>query len=249
MNEEDLKKILYLVKDGRINIDDALEQIKTLPFESIGFATLDHHRTLRQGFPEVIWGESKTVSQIIDIMEKMAEQRENILVTRVDDEKAEKILKRFPEAKFNALARTVSWEIKSIKITGKGIILIITAGTSDIPVAEEAKVTAKIMGNRVDSLYDVGIAGIHRLFGQREKIFKAGVLIVVAGMEGALPSVVSGLVARPVIAVPTSIGYGTSFGGITALLGMLNSCSSGISVVNIDNGFGAGYVASLINRV
>jgi len=181
-------------------------------------------------------------------MEKMAEKEENILITRVDNKKAEKIIKKFPKAEYNNLARTICWKLKSVKIKGRGVILIITAGTSDIPVAEEAKVTAKMMGNKVDYIYDIGIAGIHRLFEQKEKILEANVLIVVAGMEGALPSVVSGLVSRPVIAVPTSIGYGTSFGGITALLGMLNSCSAGVSVVNIDNGFGAGYIASLINR-
>jgi NCAIR mutase (PurE)-related protein len=249
MNEESLKKILQLVKKDKINIDNALSQIKTLPFESIGFATIDHHRTLRHGFPEVIWGEGKTVNQIVGIMEKMAEKEENILITRVDDEKAENILKKFPKAKYHPIARIISWKHKDIKLKGKGTILIITAGTSDIPVAEEAKITAKMMGNKVDSMYDVGVAGIHRLFEQREKILEANVLIVAAGMEGALPSVVSGLVSRPVIAVPTSVGYGSSFGGIAALLGMLNSCSSGVSVVNIDNGFGAGYVASLINRV
>jgi len=247
----DLKKlndILKGVRSGKIGVDQAMKKLKTLPFEDIGFATLDHHRSLRQGFPEVIWGEDKTAQQIIAIIKKMEEKGHNILATRVDKKKASLIKRSITKVKYYPHSRVLIRLKHKVKDSGKGTILVISAGTSDIPVAEEALLTADIMGNRVDHLYDVGVAGIHRLVSQKEKLLKASVLIVVAGMEGALPSVVAGLVSKPVIAVPTSTGYGTSFGGVTALLGMLNSCASGIAVVNIDNGFGAGYIASLINR-
>ncbi|MBI5894355.1 MAG: nickel pincer cofactor biosynthesis protein LarB, partial [Deltaproteobacteria bacterium] len=194
------------------------------------------------------FGEGKTKEQIVAIAKKMAEKKENILITRLDSKKAKAIKKNFPTAVYNDAARTVVIKSHPVEMKGIGRILVVSAGTSDVPVAEEARVTAEIMGNEVETLYDVGVAGIHRLLHKKEKLFKANVLIVVAGMEGALPSVVAGLVSRPVIAVPTSVGYGANLGGITTLLAMLNSCASGITVVNIDNGFGAGYAASLINR-
>jgi NCAIR mutase (PurE)-related protein len=225
-----------------------MDKLKTLPFEDIGEAMIDHHRPLRKGFPEVIFGEGKDAEQVITIMERMAEAQENILVTRIEEKKAKAVLQRFPQATYHRRARAITVRIGEGEERGKGIILVISAGTSDIPVAEEAAVTARIMGNEVETLYDVGVSGIHRLLNYREKLLEANVLIVVAGMEGALPSVVGGLVARPVIAVPTSVGYGTSFGGLAPLLAMLNSCASNVAVVNIDNGFGAGYVACLINR-
>jgi len=209
---------------------------------------IDHHRPLRKGFPEVIFGEGKDAEQVITIMERMAEAQDDILVTRIDEEKAKAVLQRFPQARYHQRARAITLQISEGEVKGKGVILVVSAGTSDIPVAEEAAVTATMMGNRVETIYDVGVSGVHRLLTHREKLMEAGVLIVVAGMEGALPSVVGGLVARPVIAVPTSVGYGTSFGGLTPLLAMLNSCASNVAVVNIDNGFGAGYIASLINR-
>ena len=248
MELKKLTAILQGVKSGKITTEQALKSLKTLPFEDIGFATLDHHRSLRQGFPEVIWGEGKTAQQIIAIIRKMEEKGHNILATRVDKKKAALIKRAIPKVAYYPHSRIVVRLQHKVRDAGRGTILVVSAGTSDLPVAEEALVTAETMGNRVDHLYDVGVAGIHRLVSQKEKLLKAGVLIVVAGMEGALPSVVAGLVSKPVIAVPTSTGYGTSFGGVTALLGMLNSCASGVAVVNIDNGFGAGYIASLINQ-
>jgi len=249
MNTNYLQKLLEGVKNGRIEIDHALDELKNLPLEEIGFATIDHHRTLRQGFPEVIWGKDKSAKQILSIINKIKANHDNVLATRVTPKKLEVIKQKIPEVNYYPASRTLTLINHEIEIKGKGTILVISAGTSDIPVAEEALVTAKMMGNETDFLYDVGVAGLHRLINQKDKLFSAHVLIVVAGMEGALPSVVGGLVSRPIIAVPTSVGYGSSFGGITALLGMLNSCAAGISVVNIDNGFGAGYNASLINRV
>ncbi len=248
MNVESLKKLISDIKKGKVETAEALETLKTLPFEEMGFATLDTHRSLRQGFPEVILGQGKTPVQIIGIIKKMRARKENILITRVDAAKARMIKKAVKNSSYNKNAKTIFIKSHPIKITGKGMILVICAGTSDIPVAEEAVVTAEAMGNKVERLYDVGVAGIHRLLHKKEKILAANVLIVVAGMEGALPSVVGGLVSRPVIAVPTSIGYGANLGGLTTLLAMLNSCVAGVTVVNIDNGFGAGYAASLINR-
>ncbi|MCX5894640.1 MAG: nickel pincer cofactor biosynthesis protein LarB [Proteobacteria bacterium] len=248
MKESDIKKILQKVRTGTLSIEKAVESLRTLPFEDIGFAHIDHHRPLRQGFPEVIWGEGKSAEQLIAIIRKMRDKKYPILATRVDKKKAAQIKKIFPEATYYPASRALTVVCGATEAKGRGMILVISAGTSDIPVAEEAVITARIMGNPVEHIYDVGVAGIHRLMSQTEKLFAANVLIVVAGMEGALPSVVGGLVSRPVIAVPTSTGYGSSFGGITALLGMLNSCASGVAVVNIDNGFGAGYVASLINQ-
>ncbi|MEE8574929.1 MAG: nickel pincer cofactor biosynthesis protein LarB [Thermodesulfobacteriota bacterium] len=248
MNAKDIKKLLSEVQKGKLNISDALEKLKTLPFEDIGCATIDTHRSLRQGHPEVIYGEGKTTAQMKAIIKSMRRGKENVLITRLDKKKAALLKKAYKNAVYNASARTLFIKSHAIKITGRGTIMVISAGTSDIPVAEEAAVTAEVMGNRVERLYDVGVAGIHRLLGKREEIFSANVLIVVAGMEGALPSVVAGLVARPVVAVPTSVGYGANLGGLTPLLAMLNSCATGVSVVNIDNGFGAASVASLINK-
>ena len=249
MNLRKLEDLLERVKTGKTSIHEAIGQLKSLPFEDLGYARIDHHRSLRKGFPEVIWGEGKSPSQIVAIMKQLKRKSQNILITRLDERKARAIEKVFPKSRYYARAKVLTYLTHPVKSEGKGTILVITAGTTDIPVAEEAFITAQFMGNRVDTLYDVGVAGIHRLLSERERLEAARVLIVVAGMEGALPSVVGGLVDRPVIAVPTSVGYGTSFGGITALLAMLNSCASGVSVVNIDNGFGAGYMASLMNRM
>ena len=248
MDQDILKDLLDRVSQGKTTVEDAFERLKALPFEDIGFACIDHHRSLRRGVSEVIFGERKELTDIITIMERMIGQEEDILVTRLARDKAEKILDRFPECTFHERARALTLIRSPKKISGRGKILVMSAGTSDIPVAEEAAITARFMGNEVDTVYDVGIAGLHRILDKRERIIKASVIVVVAGMEGALPSVVGGLVDRPVIAVPTSVGYGASFEGIAALLGMLNSCASGVTVVNIDNGFGAGYAASVINR-
>lgn len=238
-----------MVAEGKLPVEQAADQLKHLSFENIGCAHVDHHRALRKGFPEVIFGQGKTSEQIIAILEKLEISENIVLVTRIDQEKATSVLSRFTNAQYFDDAHLLKIEKQPPSITGQGKILIVSAGTSDIPVAMEAFLTAKAMGNRVSTLFDVGVAGIHRLFAYQEDLEKASVIIVAAGMEGALPSVVGGLVKAPVIAVPTSIGYGTSFNGMTALLGMLNSCSSNIAVVNIDNGFGAGYMASTINHV
>jgi NCAIR mutase (PurE)-related protein len=248
MNIRKLEHLLKRVKSGETAVEEAMAQLKSLPFEDLGFARIDHHRALRKGFPEVIWGQGKTTSQILSIMRQLKSKGHPILVTRLDEEKARAVRRLFRKSQYYPRSKVLTLSDHPVEIIGKGTILVITAGTTDIPVAEEAGVTAQLMGNRVETLYDVGVAGIHRLLSERERLEAARVLIVVAGMEGALPSVVGGLVNRPVIAVPTSIGYGTSFGGVTALLAMLNSCASGVAVVNIDNGFGAGYMASLINR-
>ena len=249
MNHETLTKLLSQVAQGDLSVTDAAGQFKDLSFEDIDFAHIDHHRSLRKGFPEVIFGMGKTSDQIIGILERMVSKEEIILVTRIDPEKATAVKAVLPEAVYFEDAKLLRIQKKVPLVTGFGKILIISAGTSDIPVAKEAALTAQAMGNEVATLFDVGVAGIHRLFAHKDKIFEASVIIVIAGMEGALPSVVAGMVKAPVIAVPTSIGYGTSFNGMTALLGMLNSCSSNIAVVNIDNGFGAGYMASSINHI
>ena len=248
MNVIEIKLLLEKVQSGEQGVDEALERLRHLPFEDLGDSMVDHHRSLRQGFPEVIFGANKSVDQIERIIVSLLSKGNNILATRVDQEKAGQLLKIFPAATWHGDARCFTIEKKPAEITGRGTILVISAGTSDIPVAAEAVVTARIMGNRVEQLFDVGVAGLHRLLSRKEQLFSASVLVVVAGMEGALPSVVGGLVNRPVIAVPTSVGYGAAFGGVAALLGMLNSCASGVTVVNIDNGFGAGYAASLMNR-
>jgi len=249
MNPRKLEDLLRKVRSGKTSIEKAIAQLKSLPFEDLGYARIDHHRSLRRGFPEVIWGEGKSSNQILSIMKEMKKKGQNVLITRLDEKKAKDIQKVFPKCRYYARSKVLTYLIHPVGSEGKGTILVITAGTTDIPVAEEAVITAQFMGNHVETLYDVGVAGIHRLLSERERLEGARVLIVVAGMEGALPSVVGGLVDRPVIAVPTSVGYGTSFGGITALLAMLNSCASGVAVVNIDNGFGAGYMASLMNRI
>jgi len=249
MDIRKLEHLLKRVKGGEASIEEAMAQLKSLPFEDLGFAKIDHHRCLRKGFPEVIWGEGKTSDQILSIMKQMKSTGQNILITRLEETKARALRKAFRKSQYYPRSRVLVYHSHPVKEEGKGTILVITAGTTDIPVAEEAAVTAQLMGNHVEALYDVGVAGIHRLLHERKRLEAASVLIVVAGMEGALPSVVGGLVNRPVIAVPSSVGYGTSFGGITALLAMLNSCASGVAVVNIDNGFGAGYMASLINRI
>ncbi len=248
MNVDHLRKLLGRIEQGKLPVEKALQELKTLPYEEIDCATIDHHRPLRQGAPETIFGAGKTAAQVISIMRKMASKKNNILVTRLDRQKVPSIKRAFPRARYYPQSRVLTLLTHPIKIQGRGTILVVCAGTSDIPVAEEAILTAQMMGNRVEHMYDVGVAGIHRLMGQRERLAAAHVLIVIAGMEGALPSVVSGLVDRPVIAVPTSVGYGSHFGGITALLAMLNSCASGVTVVNIDNGYGAAFAASLINR-
>jgi hypothetical protein len=248
VNINEVKLLLNEVKSGDQSIEDAVERLRQLPFEDLGDSIVDHHRSLRQGFPEVIFGSNKSVEQIRRIVAALLAKGNNILATRLEEEKAQQLLKSFPAAIWHPEARCLTIEAKPVEIVGRGTILVISAGTSDIPVAAEAVVTAKIMGNRVEQLFDVGVAGLHRLLARKEQLFSASVLIVVAGMEGALPSVVGGLVSRPVIAVPTSVGYGAAFGGVAALLGMLNTCASGVTVVNIDNGFGAGYAASLMNR-
>jgi len=248
MNEDTLKDLLSDLKEGRMSLSEALDKLKNLPFEDIGFACVDHHRGLRRGYGEVIFGEGKDPDDIVEIMKRMVEQEENILVTRISPEKAKIVLKTFPEADYHQRARIITLQLKPVKERGRGRILVVSAGTSDIPVTEEAAVTARFMGNEVEIVHDIGVSGLHRLLAHQDKLTSASVIIVVAGMEGALPSVIGGLVDKPVIAVPTSVGYGASFGGLTALLGMLNSCASGVTVVNIDNGFGAGYAASLINR-
>lgn len=248
MNIESLKQILQQVAGGRTSVEEAAESLKQLPFQDIDFAHIDHHRSLRKGFPEVIFGQGKTAEQVTGILERMLPHENIVLVTRVNPEKAERIISTVPQAEYHEDARMIVCKKGEIAIKGRGTVLILSAGTSDIPVAREAFLTAKYMGNPVESIFDVGVAGIHRLLAHKDALSQAAVLVVVAGMEGALPSVVAGMVERPVIAVPTSIGYGASLGGLTALFGMLNSCSSNVAVVNIDNGFGAGYMASAINR-
>ena len=248
MNAESIRKLFEQVRRGEITPDDAVDRLRHLPFEDLGFAKVDHHRSLRVGMPEVIFGERKTPSQTAEIFARLAKHGGNVLATRADKKQFSAVKKKVRSAEYRELARAIILKRDS-QLYGKGIVAVVSAGTSDIPVAEEAVVTAEIMGNEVQHFYDVGVAGIHRLLANREALTKARVVIVCAGMEGALPSVVGGLVGVPVIAVPTSVGYGASFKGLTALLGMLNSCASNVSVVNIDNGFGAGYVASLIDRL
>jgi len=255
MNQPELLKMLESLQAGVLSPEKAVERLKHMPFEDLGFAKVDHHRSLRQGFAEVVFAKGKTpkqVAQIVRAMLQKKDSRHNILVTRADAKTFAAVKrangKTARAAKFHELSGVITIE-RNREIVGKGNIVVVSAGTSDIPVAEEALVTARIMGNRAEHLYDVGVAGIHRLLEHREKLTQARVIICVAGMEGALPSVVGGLVAAPVIAVPTSVGYGASFGGVAALLGMLNSCASNVTVVNIDNGFGAACVASCINRL
>jgi pyridinium-3,5-biscarboxylic acid mononucleotide synthase len=229
-------------------VDAALHRVRHLPFEDLGFAKIDHHRALRHGIPEVIFGLGKTVDHVVSIAERLMARADNILITRANPEMAARVLEALPGGEYFPVSGAIRfWRNRQVQ--GKGKIAVVCAGTSDIPVAEEAQVTAEVMGNEVDSIHDIGIAGIHRLISNSERLGEARVVIVCAGMEGALPSAVGGMVSVPVIAVPTSVGYGASFHGLAALLGMLNSCASNVTVVNIDNGFGAGYVASLINRL
>jgi pyridinium-3,5-biscarboxylic acid mononucleotide synthase len=244
-----LAEILCDMKEGRLSIEAASLLFQELETEDLGYASLDHHRAVRLGCPEVVFGEGKTVDQIVGIVKSLQARQDTVLVTRVQAEKVPGILQEIPELQHNPQARTLLYTAGEIRMVGQGTVLIVCAGSSDIPVAEEAKVSAHALGNAVETLYDVGVAGIHRVLNQGEKLRTAAVIIVVAGMEGALPSVIGGLVDRPVIAVPTSVGYGTSFNGIAALLGMLNSCAPGLVVVNIDNGFGAAYAATRINRL
>jgi NCAIR mutase (PurE)-related protein len=256
MNAKNLRDLLTQVQSRKISPDEAVARLRHLPFEDLGFAKVDHHRSLRQGMPEVIFSQGKTPAQVAKIFAKLAEHDSNVLATRATEEQFQAVAIEVPKVVYHSAARAItlhrdrptSKTSTSRKSHGKGVIAVVSAGTSDIPVAEEAVVTAEIMGNRVQHLYDVGVAGIHRLLAHRSVLAEARVIIVCAGMEGALPSVVGGLVGVPVIAVPTSIGYGAAFEGLAALLGMLNSCASNVSVVNIDNGFGAAYVASLINQ-
>ena len=248
MNPARLRDLLQQVGGGSLSVDEAMEQLKHMPYEDLGFAKIDHHRGLRLGLPEVIYGEGKSARQIVAITTRMLEHGANVLITRLDSEKVQPLLAAFPDARYDEDARAATLLRQPVEKKGRGRIVVACAGTSDISVSEEAALTAEMLGNDVERIHDVGVAGLHRLFAHRESLRDAAVLIVVAGMEGALPSVVGGLVERPVIAVPTSIGYGASFGGLAALLAMLNSCAPGITVVNIDNGFGAGVAASLINR-
>jgi pyridinium-3,5-biscarboxylic acid mononucleotide synthase len=252
MTDRELRQLLEQVKRGETDVDAAerllLDRLRDLPFEDLGFARVDHHRALRQGFPEVILGIGKTPAQVAAIATRIVDNGRSLLVTRAGEDVYAAVRERIPAATYHHLARAITLQQKDMR-PGRGTIVITAAGTSDLPVAEEAAVTAALMCNEVDRLYDVGVAGIHRLLSEHLRLKHARVIIVVAGMEGALPSVVGGLVSVPVIAVPTSVGYGASFGGIAALLGMLNSCASGVSVVNIDNGFGAAFIASLINHL
>ncbi len=248
MNADSIRKLFDQVRRGTLTPDDAVERLRHLPFEDLGFAKVDHHRALRSGMPEVIFGERKTAAQVAQIFARLAKHGGNVLATHADKKQFAAVKKKVRAAKYREPARAIVLQ-RDPQTYGKGIIAVVSAGTSDIPVAEEAVVTAELMGNEVERFYDVGVAGIHRLLANRKALTKARIVIVCAGMEGALPSVVGGLVGVPVIAVPTSVGYGASFKGLAALLGMLNSCASNVSVVNIDNGFGAGYVASLINRL
>jgi NCAIR mutase (PurE)-related protein len=248
MNRLQIESLLKDVSEGRTGVGDALERLKDLPFEDLGFAKVDHHRALRTGMPEVIFSAGKTTAQVAAIFERMAKARGNVLATRASREAFEAVAAVEPAAIYHEAARAIT--LAQAPVTpGKGTVAVVCAGTSDLPVAEEAAVTARLMGNAVEVIADVGVAGIHRLLAQKESLQTARVLIVCAGMEGALPTVVAGLVNAPVIAVPTSIGYGASFGGVAALLGMLNTCAPNVSVVNIDNGFGAACIASLINHL
>ena len=248
MKPDALLKLFQSVRRGKLSPDEAVAQLRHLPFEDLGFAKVDHHRVLRAGMPEVVLASGKSPQQVAGIFGRLARHKTNVLATRASRDHYDAVLETAPQAEYHELARAIVL-LQDRKKYGKGRIVVVSAGTSDIPVAEEAVVTASVMGNDVEHIYDVGVAGIHRLLAHRRSLTKARVLIVCAGMEGALPSVVGGLVRVPVIAVPTSIGYGASFEGLAALLGMLNSCASNVSVVNIDNGFGAGYVASMINRL
>ena len=249
MNRAQLAQLLKNIAAGKVTPEAGLEQLRFLPYEDVGFARIDHHRSLRQGVPEVIYGEGKTVDQVRIIGERILHHGSDLLATRLSPQAAEALLALAPQAEYNAIARTVVVRQESHRTSTTGVVLVAAAGTSDLPVAEEAVVTARALGSTVQTVYDVGVAGLHRLLDQHALLVAARVLVVVAGMEGALPSVVGGLVDKPVIAVPTSVGYGAHFHGLAPLLAMLNSCAAGIAVVNIDNGFGAGYMAHSINLI
>jgi pyridinium-3,5-biscarboxylic acid mononucleotide synthase len=244
----ELEEVLEKVSRGRMSPSKAFQKLKDYPYQDLGFAKVDHHREVRKGFPEVIYGQGKTDSQIVEIARQISKRGNSLLITRATPRVYRKIKRTIPGCLYNPLGLTVYLK-KKRPVPGKGLIVIVTAGTSDIPVAEEAYVTCDMLGNETERIYDVGVAGIHRLIGEMDRIKKARLIIAVAGMEGALPSVLAGLVSVPVIAVPTSVGYGASFQGLSALLAMLNSCPGGVAVMNIDNGFGAGYLASLINHL
>jgi hypothetical protein len=248
MDQEQLRTLLEQVRGGAVDIDAALTRMRHMPFEDLGFAKVDHHRALRHGMPEVIFAKGKTPEQVSAIAKALLANAQNVLITRADRECAAHVTATLPGAEYMALSGAIRfWRDRTVH--GKGKIAVVCAGTSDMPVAEEAQVTAELMGNEVDTINDIGVAGIHRLMSNRERLTESRVVVVCAGMEGALPSAIGGLVSCPVIAVPTSVGYGASFNGLAALLGMLNSCASNVTVVNIDNGFGAGYAASLMNRL
>lgn len=248
MYEQKIKEIMHEVKNKKINVDEAVKKLKFMPFEDLGFAKIDYHRALRRGFPEVVFCQHKTTGQVVAIVKKLASNNSNVLATRATEEMFNAVKKHVKIAQYNKTSKTIIIQNKKNKNLKNGKILVLSAGTSDMPVAEEAAAVAEAMGNKVERIYDVGVAGLHRLLNNKEKINDANVLVVVAGMDGVLPSVVSGIFGKPIIAVPTSVGYGASFKGIAPLLTMLNSCSPGVVVVNIDNGFGAGYFASLINK-
>ena len=248
MDRVRLAELLDAVRRGACPVDEALEQLRTLPYEDLGFARIDHHRGLRNGFPEVVFGQGKTPEQIVAIAERLVAAGGNVLVTRLAPEAASHLVSAVAGFEYHALPRLAVRRTRPVETAGDGTVLVVTAGTADLPVAEEAAISTELMGSDVERLYDVGVSGIHRLLAERERLWNAAVLIVVAGMEGALPSVVGGLVDRPVIAVPTSVGYGTSMQGLAALLAMLNTCAAGVTVVNIDNGFGAAAAATRINQ-
>jgi pyridinium-3,5-biscarboxylic acid mononucleotide synthase len=248
MDQEQIRALFEQVRSGAVDIDTAVGRMRHMPYEDLGFAKVDHHRQLRHGMPEVIFAKGKTPEQVVAIAGRLLEHSQNVLITRADVVCAERVVRELPCAEYHPLSGVVRfWRDRTVR--GKGRIIVVCAGTSDMPVAEEAHLTAEVMGNEVEAIHDIGVAGIHRLMNNRQRLTEARVVVVCAGMEGALPSAVGGLVSCPVIAVPTSVGYGASFNGLAALLGMLNSCASNVTVVNIDNGFGAGYVASLINRL
>ncbi|HEY2016899.1 MAG TPA: nickel pincer cofactor biosynthesis protein LarB [Bryobacteraceae bacterium] len=248
MDQEQLRLLFEQVRTGTVEIDAAMTRMRNMPFEDLGFAKVDHHRALRHGMPEVIFAKGKTPDQVVAIAQCLLDNSPNVLITRADRECASMVTERLPGGEYFPLSGIIRfWRDRTIR--GKGKVAVVCAGTSDMPVAEEAQLTAETMGNDVDTIHDIGVAGIHRLMHNRERLTQARVIVVCAGMEGALPSAVGGLVSCPVIAVPTSVGYGASFNGLAALLGMLNSCASNVTVVNIDNGFGAGYVASIINTL
>ena len=247
MYEQKIKEVMHGVKNKKIKIDEAVKKLKFLPFEDLGFAKIDHHRALRKGFPEVVFCQNKTTEQVVEIVKRLAQNNNQVLATRATEEMFQEVKKYIKNVQYNKISKTIIINKKN-EINNKGKILVLSAGTSDINVAEEAAVVAEAMGSKVERIYDVGVAGLHRLLSNKERLEGANVLVVVAGMDGVLPSVVSGIFSKPIIAVPTSVGYGASFKGIAPLLTMLNSCSPGVVVVNIDNGFGAGYFASLINK-